>query len=230
MGQGKIAIGEVVKQLNVTAKQLQDWGKAGLIEEHMTPTGREYDEEMLERIEFIRDDLAAQREHGKPSLDKTKEKLQIQSMLVDKKDQEKALQMDTSITNSLEKVLHNTGFIEVLEQMGAAYNTVIARLNDVTAELQQTREENKQLREALPNPQQQRLERFNERMTEKRITRALRKGAEAQWAKNPVMKKAGIFSKSVEDLTAKEQFIQTYIDEHFENEMKKEYGIEGGNL
>lgn len=223
---GKISIGVVVKELGVTAKQLQDWGKAGLIEEHMTASGREYDEEMLERIAFIRDDLAAQRENGsKPSLDKTKEKLQIQSMLVDKKEQEKAQHLDVRFTQSLEKVLKDTGFIEVIEQMGAAYNKVTQRLDDVSAELQQAREENRQLREALPDPQQQRLERFNERMTEKRITRSLRKEAEALWAKNPVMTKAGIFSKSVEDLTAKERFIQNYIDEHFENEMKKEYGI-----
>lgn len=229
MGQDKISIGEVVKQLGVTSKQLHDWEKAGLIECHMTATGREYEEGMLERIAFIRDDLAAQREHGKPSLEKTKEKLQIQSMLVDKKEQEKALQLDTNITGSLERVLQQTGFLEVVEQMGAAYNTVIERLNDVSAELKQTREENKLLREALPNPEQQRQERFNDRLTEMRITRTLRKTAEAEWAKNPVMKKAGWFGKE-EDQAAKANFIQDYIDEHFEAEMKKEYGSEGENL
>lgn len=145
----------------------------------------------------------------------------------------KALQLDTNITNSLERVLQNTGFLEVVEQMGVAYNKVVERLDDISAELQKSREENKLLREALPNPQQQqeqqRHERFNERMTELRIERGLRKAAETEWAKDPVMKKAGWFGKE-EDQAAKENFIRDYIDKRFEKEMKKEWfsKIEGG--
>lgn len=229
MEQGKIGIGEVVKQLGVTSKQLHDWEKAGLIESHMTATGREFDEVILPRIEFIRDDLAAQREQGKPTLEKTKEKLQLHSMIVEKKEQEKALKLDTTITSSLEKVLQETGFLEIVKQMGAAYNKVVERLDVVTEELQELRNENRQLREAtqvLPGPEQQRLERFNDRMAEIRVKRALRREADQEWAKNPVMKKTGIFGKREEDLTTKDRFIRVYIDEHFEERIKDEYGLE----
>lgn len=80
---------------------------------------------------------------------------------------------------------------------------------------------------ALQFPVQLRSERLNERITERRIERQLEREALDLWAAKPKaerMRKVGLFRKE-EDTIARDQFVRDYVDEHYENRVKGEYGL-----
>lgn len=84
------------------------------------------------------------------------------------------------------------------------------------------------LRNLLPDPVQERVARMNEASTHRRIERKLRKAAIELWEAKPESerkKKVGLFRKE-EDINARERFILEYIDDHYDEELKKEFDIE----
>jgi|tagenome__1003787_1003787.scaffolds.fasta_scaffold20530197_1 DNA-binding transcriptional MerR regulator len=79
----------------------------------------------------------------------------------------------------------------------------------------------------LSSPEQQRIERFNMLIAERKIVRELEKEALSLWSEKPIEErliKVGWFRKG-EDTDKRNLFIKGYIDEHFESRMKKEYGL-----
>lgn len=83
----------------------------------------------------------------------------------------------------------------------------------------------KQLLSVLPKPEEERAKRLNELLAHRKVERKLRKEALTQWETKPDserLKKAGFFRKE-EDAIARERFILDYLDEHYENEIRKEY-------
>lgn len=80
----------------------------------------------------------------------------------------------------------------------------------------------------LLSPEQQRLERFNMMITERRVIRELEKEALEQWCEKPLEErliKVGWFRK-VEDLNKRNRFVREYVDQHYEKRMKKEYELD----
>lgn len=79
----------------------------------------------------------------------------------------------------------------------------------------------------LPDPEVEKSQRtvemrtliFDARATERKVRSRLKERAEGEWAKNPV--KRGLIFKS-EDLGAKTIFIESYIEKHIDDEIKKE--------
>lgn len=121
-------------------------------------------------------------------------------------------------------IVHNDG--EALPQhYDDRYDLLAAKVEQLIA-LQQQAAATVQ---ALPDPVQQRAERFNERMTERRVENKLRDEAEEAWnAKSAAerMRKVGWFRKE-EDTVVRESFIRKYIEARFEDCLRKEYGFEG---
>lgn len=78
------------------------------------------------------------------------------------------------------------------------------------------------------SPEEKRLDRFNEMMAERKVNRKLVKEAIALWWGKPKaerIKKFGWFRKE-EDKDKREAFIREYVDEYFEESIKKEFEIE----
>ena len=81
--------------------------------------------------------------------------------------------------------------------------------------------------QALPDPVQLRAERINERITERRVERQLELEALNLWEKKPEVErmwKVGWFKKE-ENTAARDRFIRDYVDEHYENRLKKNYDL-----
>ncbi len=100
-------------------------------------------------------------------------------------------------------------------------------LNDLLGDkLEEVIEE--QLRRLLPPPKdpiQERMERMDAINTDRRIRGLLRKEAIVKWNEKPAserMIKVGLFSK-IENTSAKEDFIQAYIDDHYDEKVKREF-------
>lgn len=72
-----------------------------------------------------------------------------------------------------------------------------------------------------------RSRRLNDHLIPKRIERQLEREALDLWDKKPGaerMKKIGLFKKE-EDVAARDRFIRNYVDEHYEQHVKGEYGL-----
>lgn len=80
----------------------------------------------------------------------------------------------------------------------------------------------------LPSPEQQRLERFNMLMAERKVTRELEKEAFNLWSEKPIEERLikVVWFRKREDTDKRDCFIREYINEHFENRMRKEYGLD----
>lgn len=79
----------------------------------------------------------------------------------------------------------------------------------------------------LSSPNEKRMERFEQIMTEHKVRRILEKEALKLWDEKPEeerIKKVGLFRKE-EDKDKRDLFIKDYIDEHFEVYLKKEFEI-----
>lgn len=97
--------------------------------------------------------------------------------------------------------------------------------------LNELRRQQEQQQKALPNPEKQRLERFNSLVAERRVVRVLEKEALALWdAKSHEDRfiKLGWFRK-IEDFDKRDRFVKSYVDEHFEERLSLEFGFDGGN-
>jgi hypothetical protein len=79
----------------------------------------------------------------------------------------------------------------------------------------------------LPSREQERLDRFNDLMAERKVNRILEEEALSIWSTKPAserFRKVGWF-RTEEDRDKRDKFVRDYIDEHFENRMRKEYDL-----
>jgi DNA-binding transcriptional MerR regulator len=87
------------------------------------------------------------------------------------------------------------------------------------------------IQQSLPqliDPQQQRLERVNEMLTQHKIQSKLRIDALEEWSKlskDDTTKRVGLFKRE-EDISKRDLFIERYISEKYESTLKKNFGIE----
>lgn len=87
--------------------------------------------------------------------------------------------------------------------------------------------QDQKLQKFLPSPEEQRAERFNAIMTNHKITQKLEKEALVKWNEKPEeerVTKVGWFRKE-ENRSKRETFIKDYINEHFEDALKEEFGM-----
>ncbi|MYL57556.1 MerR family transcriptional regulator [Virgibacillus halodenitrificans] len=106
----------------------------------------------------------------------------------------------------------------IMNEMKGAFEQVAAS---------QMEQQMKDFQKLLPSREQQRLDRFNSVMAERKVTRILEEKALSMWSTKPKeerLVKVGWFRKE-EDRDKRDLFVKTYIDEHFESAMKKEFGI-----
>jgi|SRR5699024_5613147 len=91
----------------------------------------------------------------------------------------------------------------------------------------QMREHRKEIERLLPSREQERMDRINAIMAERKIIRVLEDEAQELWSEKPEGErkiKVGWFRKE-EDIDKRNRFIKKYIDEHFEECLKKEFDI-----
>lgn len=91
----------------------------------------------------------------------------------------------------------------------------------------QIKEQRKEIEKLLPSREQERIDRINDIMAERKVTRILENEALEIWNEKPESKrkrKVGWFRKK-EDIDKRNRFIKKYIDEHFEDCLKKEFDI-----
>ncbi|AIE61780.1 hypothetical protein [Bacillus methanolicus] len=94
----------------------------------------------------------------------------------------------------------------------------------------QVEEQYKNIMKHLPDPeesQKRRQQQISNLITRRRVESILKREALKQWEQKPEserLKRVGLFSK-IEDVNKRDRFIEEYIDQHFEEYMKKEFGI-----
>lgn len=94
----------------------------------------------------------------------------------------------------------------------------------------QVEEQYKNIMKHLPDPeesQKRRQQQISDLITRRRVESILKQEALKQWEQKPEserLKRVGLFSK-IEDVNKRDRFIEEYIDQHFEEYMKKEFGI-----
>lgn len=125
---------------------------------------------------------------------------------------------------STQMVATNDANISVMKQE----SDNISRVLEQKAMLEMIEKRMDILQKMLLSPEQQKLDRFNMLIAERKVIRKLEKEALNLWYVKPLEKrliKVGWFRK-IEDIDGRDRFVKEYVDEHFENYMKKEYGID----
>lgn len=125
---------------------------------------------------------------------------------------------------STQMVATNDANISVMKQE----SDNISRVLEQKAMLEMIEKRMDILQKMLLSPEQQKLDRFNMLIAERKVIRKLEKEALNLWYVKPLEKrliKVGWFRK-IEDIDGRDRFVKKYVDEHFENYMKKEYGID----
>ncbi|MDE3841098.1 MerR family transcriptional regulator (plasmid) [Bacillus methanolicus] len=95
----------------------------------------------------------------------------------------------------------------------------------------QVEEQYKKIMKHLPDPEDSkktRQQQITDLITRRRVESILKREALELWEQKPEserLKKVGLFSK-IEDVNKRDRFIEEYIDQHFEEYMRKELGIE----
>lgn len=120
--------------------------------------------------------------------------------------------------NTLQVIDVETIKANIMEEIKATFEELAA------SQLEKQKDD---FQKMLPSREQQRLERLDTIMTEHKVKRKLEKEALSIWSEKPEEErliKAGWFKK-VEDKDKREQFVSAYIDDHFEEALKKEFGI-----
>jgi len=95
-------------------------------------------------------------------------------------------------------------------------------------ELRRQQERQEQEQKALPSPTQQRLDRFNSMIAERRVISVLENEALKLWDDKPDNErfiKIGWFKK-IEDIAKRDRFVKNYIDEHFEERLGQEFDFD----
>lgn len=141
------------------------------------------------------------------------------------------------IRTEMQKAFEETAAAQMTEikQQYEQLQKLLPSQNDIQNAVEEVSESQKkhyeELLQQLPKPKniaEERHQRLTDMFTQRRVELALQKEALELWYKKPEeerVKKVGWFRKA-EDLEAKESFIKEYINKHFEQRMKQEYGIE----
>lgn len=126
-----------------------------------------------------------------------------------------------------EEEQHSVKVIMDFDKMRATLLNDMQRVFEEVA-VAQVEKQIEHIKNLSPSPEQQRLERFNMLIAERRVMRELEKEALSLWLEKPLEDrqiKIGWFRK-VEDLEKRDRFIKEYKDKHFESRMKKEYELD----
>jgi len=105
--------------------------------------------------------------------------------------------------------------------------TLLNEMKTIFNELseKQAREQLTEMKKLLPSWEEEKHNRINVIMTDRKISRQLEEEALKLWNAKPAeekLKKVGWFKKE-EDKDKRDIFIQKYLDEHFEEYLKKEF-------
>ncbi|MEK9200331.1 MULTISPECIES: MerR family transcriptional regulator [Bacillales] len=140
------------------------------------------------------------------------------------------------------EITKNDANISILKQESDNQLRLLTHLSSLLAEQIAMREEIKEMKQTfkeiaitqndfqniLLSLEQQRLERFNMMITERRVIKKLEKEAFDLWCEKPLEErliKVGWFRK-IEDVNKRNSFIKEYVDRHYEKRMKKEYELD----
>ncbi|NHN35582.1 MerR family transcriptional regulator [Paenibacillus agricola] len=97
-------------------------------------------------------------------------------------------------------------------------------------QMQELREQHQRMMDRLPQPrdlQQERRERVMEITTRRRVERLLEREALEIWSTKPEkerIKKVGLFKRE-EDIDKRNEFVKSHIDDHFDNKLLDEFGL-----
>jgi len=120
----------------------------------------------------------------------------------------------------------STQVVDIDKMRATLKNEMREIFNDLSAE--QMKEQKKEMKNLLPSREQERLDRVNAIMAERKISRALEEEALSLWNNKPEeerMIKVGWFRKE-EDRDKRDSFVKKYVDEHFEEYLKREFDIQ----
>lgn len=115
--------------------------------------------------------------------------------------------------------------VDVDKIRAAIKNEMRAVFEEIAAT--QIEKQKKEFQLLLPSKEEQRFERFNMVMAERKVIRRLEEEALSKWAEKPPgerLVKVSWFRKE-EDKDKRDRFVKAYVDEHFEEAMKEEFGI-----
>lgn len=125
-----------------------------------------------------------------------------------------------------------SGKIDAFQQQQEEFNKqLLKQLHEQQNYIKKVMEDrDKDVQEAkrLTAPEDRRIERFEQIMAERKVTKVLEKEAISLWKEEPAedrMKKVGWFRKE-EDKDKRDEFIKKYVDEHFETYLIQEFNIE----
>lgn len=102
------------------------------------------------------------------------------------------------------------------------------------AQMLELRQQHEGLLKQLPkprDPREERQERVNEMIVRRRVERELEQEALNLWSTKPQtdrLVRVGLFRKE-ENRDKRDQFVKTYIDEHYENRLRDQFGLDRGN-
>lgn len=117
------------------------------------------------------------------------------------------------------------------DQYTAILAAILKKLEESATNTLRLTQEIRQAAPTLPNPEELRLARINDRLTERRVERQLEREALDLWAAIPAkerMRKVGLFRKE-EDIEARDRFVRDYVDERYEERIRDAYGISDVN-
>src|SRR5699024_3446036 len=120
----------------------------------------------------------------------------------------------------------STQVVDIDKMRATLKNEMREIFNDLSAE--QMKEQKKEMKNLLRSREQERLDRVNAIMAERKISRALEEEALSLWNNKPEeerMIKVGWFRKE-EDRDKRDSFVKKYVDEHFEEYLKREFDIQ----
>jgi len=113
---------------------------------------------------------------------------------------------------------------------GKVRATLKGEMKEVFNELlvAQLEEQRKEMENLLPSREQKRIDRFNAIMAERKVSRILEEEALELWrekSEEERLIKEGWFRKK-EDTDKRDRFVKKYVDDRFEEYLKKEFDIE----
>lgn len=107
--------------------------------------------------------------------------------------------------------------------------TVLSEMNRTFEELASSKLDEKLagFQKLFPSKEQQRQDRFDQIMAERKVNKLLEEEALSLWSEKPLSErfhKVGWFRKE-EDLGKRDQFVKSYVDEHFEERLREEFDL-----
>lgn len=138
----------------------------------------------------------------------------------------------TSVPQTYDPTFMRKEFESVAKEIAASQAIEMNRqIQELAAvQINQIRQQYEDLIKRLPQPKSiddERQERITEMITRRRIESELEKEALNMWTTKPDgerKKRVGVFRKE-EDRDKRDRFIKSYINDHFENRIKKEYEL-----